>query len=248
MTDANHGQDAREDSPDDIDVYLEPVLRYTKPIRFVRGTEELATVVKPETTEGIAAHDFYQRVLSLAPSDSRINEDSKGAISWEEAKDFTAIGSSQSVGDDGNGNRMRYCHECQQSIAAGLFSAHLTSITHQISRKNVAESPDVYGLDESNVGYRLLKNEGWTTERGLGAQRQGRKLPIPTKLKNDKLGIGTKSANKRQITHSQEDAKVATASAKIHKRKISNRKERDREAESDRVCRQEMLKYMNRHS
>jgi hypothetical protein len=41
----------------------------------------------------------------------------------------------------------------------------------------------------------MLRDQGWNYEKGLGVNEQGRRHPIPTRLKNDRLGIGVKSNN-----------------------------------------------------
>jgi len=41
----------------------------------------------------------------------------------------------------------------------------------------------------------MLRDQGWSYEKGLGVNEQGRRHPIPTRLKNDRLGIGVKSTN-----------------------------------------------------
>ena len=39
----------------------------------------------------------------------------------------------------------------------------------------------------------MLRDQGWSYEKGLGVNEQGRRHPIPTRIKNDRLGIGVKS-------------------------------------------------------
>jgi len=38
----------------------------------------------------------------------------------------------------------------------------------------------------------MLRDQGWTYEKGLGIEEQGGRHPIPIRMKNDKLGIGMK--------------------------------------------------------
>ena len=38
----------------------------------------------------------------------------------------------------------------------------------------------------------MLRDQGWTYEKGLGIEEQGVRHPISIRMKNDKLGIGMK--------------------------------------------------------
>jgi hypothetical protein len=38
----------------------------------------------------------------------------------------------------------------------------------------------------------MLRDQGWSYEKGLGAAGQGERHPISVRIKNDKLGIGMK--------------------------------------------------------
>ena len=53
------------------------------------------------------------------------------------------------------------------------------------------------GLDDRNVGFRLLKKAGWEEGSGLGASSQGPKEPLqlPSQKGNEGLGFKTPNAN-----------------------------------------------------
>ncbi|KAJ1295018.1 hypothetical protein BS78_01G191200 [Paspalum vaginatum] len=47
-------------------------------------------------------------------------------------------------------------------------------------------------IGSSNIGFQLLKKSGWKEGTGLGAQEQGRLVPVETRVKNNKRGLGSK--------------------------------------------------------
>lgn len=51
-------------------------------------------------------------------------------------------------------------------------------------------------LDSSNIGFQLLKKQGWKEGSGLGVFEQGRLEPIETTVKKNKRGLGAEKAKK----------------------------------------------------
>ena len=77
---------------------------------------------------------------------------------------------------------------------------HQTSILHQLHSGH-APPRTVYGLPESNVGFRLMRKGGWDSEKGLGVEGTGRKYPIPTVFKRNRRGLGGGAAESARVTH-----------------------------------------------
>ncbi|KAI0984886.1 hypothetical protein GJ496_005130 [Pomphorhynchus laevis] len=53
-------------------------------------------------------------------------------------------------------------------------------------------------IDESNKGYKMLLNMGYTKGSGLGKTKAGIIEPIDVKVKDNRLGLGVESARKRK--------------------------------------------------
>lgn len=81
---------------------------------------------------------------------------------------------------------------------------HLRSTVHRFNLQ-YRPSRGHYYLNETNVGYRMLKDMHWTEEVGLGAEGQGRLEPIATRLKNDKKGLGAEVQQPLRVTHTIEE-------------------------------------------
>ncbi|KAJ3049789.1 G patch domain and ankyrin repeat-containing protein 1 [Rhizophlyctis rosea] len=137
------------------------------------------------------------------------------------------------------------CTICSQIFTShAAYTSHITGVPHLVTlaerRDGEGETeptPVYYALNESNVGYRLLRNEGWNPSAGLGASNEGRTQPIPTRMKNDRLGIGVKPRGQKTVTHKQmlknEIPKPATA------------KDLAKAAKRDTAERVAMMRYMN---
>ncbi|XP_062159769.1 eukaryotic translation initiation factor 4G-like isoform X2 [Alnus glutinosa] len=53
-----------------------------------------------------------------------------------------------------------------------------------------SSSNNASAIDSSNIGFQLLKKNGWKEGTGLGASEQGRLEPVQTYLKNNRRGLG----------------------------------------------------------
>jgi hypothetical protein len=51
----------------------------------------------------------------------------------------------------------------------------------------------------------MLVNSGWDYEKGLGAEGQGARHPVATRLKHDRLALGAAGTNKKLVTHTFEE-------------------------------------------
>eukprot|EP00128_Syssomonas_multiformis_P004322 Colp12_sorted_trinity150504_noHs@5478 len=95
-----------------------------------------------------------------------------------------------------------FCEQCKMHFTAGSADdvKHETSIVHLMGCPihNTASS---YLLGPSHKGHQLLRRAGWQGE-GLGPEEQGKKLPVKTVLKRDRLGIGVKGPQTvARVTH-----------------------------------------------
>ena len=95
-----------------------------------------------------------------------------------------------------------WCSECDMNVIDGVGHEHKKSTVHQFSRRQqsgATQSPH-YILGHNNVGYQMMVRDGWTEEKGLGRDSQGRWYPIKTVLKKNRSGLGTAGESAR-VTH-----------------------------------------------
>ena len=129
--------------------------------------------------------------------------------------------SCRSMKDDCVDNEGEFCQDCQLNVAAQQVKSHCASTAHLFNVYKQTESPAQYHLPSNNIGYRMLKDAGWTEEIGLGHDGSGKQQPISTVLKSDRSGLGLKGKDKKRVTH----FKAYDASA-IRGRKILQRSEK----------------------
>ncbi|KAB5543894.1 hypothetical protein DKX38_012006 [Salix brachista] len=69
-------------------------------------------------------------------------------------------------------------------------------------------------IDSSNIGFQLLKKQGWKEGTGLGISEQGRLEPVQTYLKNNKRGLGSDHDKKLLVKkNNTTDSSSASASS-----------------------------------
>ncbi|XP_047162943.1 G patch domain and ankyrin repeat-containing protein 1 homolog [Vigna umbellata] len=54
-------------------------------------------------------------------------------------------------------------------------------------------------INSSNIGFQLLKKQGWKEGTGLGVSEQGRLEPVETYVKNNKRGLGADKVKKKAV-------------------------------------------------
>ena len=146
------------------------------------------------------------------------------------------------------------CNVCNQVIQNTPTSSHSVSIAHQFSCQH--PSPSVpYGLPLSNKGYQMMVRGGWDPERGLGSEGQGRRYPVKTVLKRDRLGVGvSESAHVPRVTHFRPGDVSAVKSARDWRRVKNNdkggdgpknKKEREKKLRKERRWEIGMRQYMS---
>lgn len=111
-----------------------------------------------------------------------------------------------------------YCDSCQTATNSVTASCHDASIIHLYSGQRHGSSTTSYGIPGSNRGFQMLLRSGWDPEGGLGPQRQGKKFPVKTVLKQDRLGLGLVSGRAR-VTHFSAHDKEAVRSHRDRYRK-----------------------------
>ncbi|XP_047976766.1 G patch domain-containing protein 11 [Salvia hispanica] len=97
-------------------------------------------------------------------------------------------------------------------------------------------------IDSSNIGFQLLKKQGWKEGTGLGVSEQGRLEPIATAVKKNKRGVGAEEAKvqikKSKVKKDKDDPespkiKVRGASKKIRKVQEFEKKMQEKEFDRD---------------
>lgn len=101
-----------------------------------------------------------------------------------------------------------HCSLCNINVVEENYKEHLLSTVHQFYKQLKATEendgkltkPVDYSVPEENKGFQLLLKCGWSKQSGLGKCQSGIKVPIKTKIKYDKMGIG-KTKQKKNLMH-----------------------------------------------
>ncbi|XP_042023338.1 G patch domain and ankyrin repeat-containing protein 1 homolog [Salvia splendens] len=92
-------------------------------------------------------------------------------------------------------------------------------------------------IDSSNIGFQLLKKQGWKEGSGLGVSEQGRLEPIATTIKKNKRGLGAEQPKKpiKQLKDKDcpESPKIKTRGVSKKMRKIQEFEKKMQEKEFD---------------
>lgn len=126
-----------------------------------------------------------------------------------------------------NGNQNFYCDSCQAAVSENPRASHSTSIVHLYSGQHRTSSLVPYGIPESNRGFQMLLRSGWNPKKGLGSHRQGRRFPVKTVLKQDRLGFGV-TGGKAKVTHfSAHDREAVRSHRHKHKKEKQPKNKKD---------------------
>ena len=109
----------------------------------------------------------------------------------------------QSKGESDSCDELKswYCEECRITLRESTYEEHLSSTAHQIS-VGTSKAPSLYGIPETNKGFKMMLGAGWDREGGLGTEgNRGRKFPVKTVLKRDRLGVGAEEGRPARVTH-----------------------------------------------
>jgi hypothetical protein len=128
-----------------------------------------------------------------------------------------------------------FCDICQSTTSMSSSVDHASSLVHKFHecKANPSVVPTLYGLPESNRGFRMMVDGGWNRDRGLGPSgREGAKFPVRTILKRDRAGLGSSEAPARKrVTHfgPGDESSVAEPSRRRKERQATlDGRERDR--------------------
>ena len=118
--------------------------------------------------------------------------------------------------------RTFYCKSCRATVTENPKVEHNTSIVHLYCGHHCAAPSRLlsYGIPESNRGFQMMLRSGWNPEGGLGSRRQGKRFPVKTVLKQDRLGFGVEGGGKARVTHFSAHDKEAVRSSRDRHRKV----------------------------
>ncbi|KAF9955350.1 G patch domain and ankyrin repeat-containing protein 1 [Mortierella alpina] len=140
------------------------------------------------------------------------------------------------------------CESCQLEVREDDFARHCRGTAHLISQESPIKPLDTLTLGHENKGFRMLVNSGWEYEKGLGAEGQGARHPVATRLKHDRLALGSTGAGKKVVTHTFEEIETSrTKLVEKSKRRVPlNADDYRRKAEKERRDRVNLMNYMKK--
>lgn len=103
--------------------------------------------------------------------------------------------------DDESDTIKMHCGTCSLEYRENDTSTHKASILHRMNDKTNQKTIRGFGIPESNVGYQILKKQGWSGENGLGSEKDGILFPVKTTIRKPRSGLGTKQTTKPRVTH-----------------------------------------------
>ncbi|KAG2195805.1 hypothetical protein INT46_004421 [Mucor plumbeus] len=190
------------EQPKDIISKRKLVTRYSRPIEFVASNSSISKKQKLATTtisnnNGDQVASFYRSIISSSSSSSSppiINEQKEKEKKPEpelELEQRTSTAKEETI----------KCDSCDMIISKSDYKRHIQGTAHMVSSQVSYPAPDILTLNGSNVGFKMLQSQGWQYEEGLGPDSKGRRHPIATVLKQDRLGIGHQDTGKKLVTH-----------------------------------------------
>ena len=141
-----------------------------------------------------------------------------------------------------------YCDICEQNVTESFTEKHTTSTVHQFSCQH---GPPIhsYVIPQSNRGYQMMLRSGWDPERGLGADQEGKKFPVKTILKRNRLGFGQTeeqtSQRKARVTHFAAFDERAVRRRPLRTAPTKRKRDIVMEARKDKEWEVRMRRYMN---
>ncbi|KAK5828926.1 hypothetical protein F5H01DRAFT_408413 [Linnemannia elongata] len=140
------------------------------------------------------------------------------------------------------------CESCQMEVRKDDLDRHRRGTAHLMSQELPVKPIDTLTLGHENKGFRMLVNSGWEYEKGLGAEGQGARHPVATRLKHDRLALGAAGTSKKLVTHTFEEIEKSRAKpiAKSDRRVPLNADDYRKKAEKERRDRVRMMIYMKK--
>lgn len=200
------------------------VTRYTRPIEFVaKSTSEKEPQIKRQktTTSGDEIASIYRSLVSLSNKKNNSEDMEPEIENWK-------------------------CESCNMVIPKSDYKRHIQGTAHMVSSETKYPAPDILTLNGKNVGFKMLQSQGWQYEEGLGLDKQGRRHPIATVLKHDRLCIGHQENAKKAVTHKYKEIEKK---AIVRQRMLSDSqkdpgKEIAKQAKTESATRAAILRYM----
>ena len=146
-----------------------------------------------------------------------------------------------------------FCSLCSIAVRESTEKKHSHSTLHQFNC-NHCPSVHQYGIPMSNKGYKLLVKGGWNPEHGLGQSSEGKRFPVKTVLKRDRLGLGADEGKQARVTHfgpcdaaavRQTSTKKFAAEGKKKDHCLSKRRKRERQGMKHKQWEISLRRYMN---
>lgn len=105
-------------------------------------------------------------------------------------------------------SQYKICEICSQPIKEATYKLHFQSHKHQEALPRI-QTP--VNIDRGRMGLKVLEKHGFDIDerKGLGANQQGRFVPIKTVEKRDRLGIGIKIDKSTVGTNKPKEAKMS---------------------------------------
>ncbi|KAG0317600.1 G patch domain and ankyrin repeat-containing protein 1 [Dissophora globulifera] len=125
---------------------------------------------------------------------------------------------------------------------------HRRGTAHLISQESHIKPLDTLALGHGNKGFRMLVNSGWDYEKGLGIEGQGKRHPVATRLKQDRLALGAAGSSKKVVTHTFEEIEKSRTkpAAKSERRVPLSLEDYQKQAEKERRDRVNLMTYMKK--
>ena len=141
-----------------------------------------------------------------------------------------------------------FCKICDIRVSSSQLKKHKSSLSHLFNLYKEEKTPTSYQIGSSNIGYKMLKEAGWSEDKGLGPKGRGQQYPIATILKNDRSGFGLQDKKRKRITHFKaNDVKSVKGSQHIHRNNKSLlKKEKLKFQRKSKQWERNLRAYMNR--
>lgn len=226
-----HNQfEKEEETPYDEEIQKKGTItsRYTRPIEFISegsNIPEKGDKRQKLASNGDEVASIYRSIISTLPKKKNVLN--------------TPVCLDKPSGET------LWCESCDILIAKLDYKRHIQGTAHMVSNKS-EPAPDLLSLSGGNVGFKMMKSQGWKYEDGLGPEGQGRRHPIATVLKQDRLCIGHEETGRKVVTHKyKEIEKKAVARQRmdaLNKKDPGKEIARKTKAETER--RVAILRYM----
>lgn len=213
------------------------IRKYARPIEFVSESSKISekdTKRQKTSSSGDQVASFYRSIISASSSKPKISNNTSTIHDSNKAKAGKAA------------EETRWCKSCSQAVPKADYKRHIQGTAHMVSNTNSEPAVDTLTLNGKNVGFKMLQSQGWKYEEGLGPEGEGRRHPIATVLKQDRLGIGHEETGRKVVTHKYKEIEqkaIARQRLEAESQKDPG-KEIARKAKAETERRAAILRYM----